>query len=125
MYVAKRPIKADGKTYEPGDTVPADGWMTRRALLRLGWIVERAAPSNDDSELESLRAEAKDLGIKGYGNMKKETLIAKIAEIKELQDDPNVTLNAGNPTTPSTGGDQSNVDILGGSNQQPEGQTAV
>jgi hypothetical protein len=34
-----------------------------------------------DEELEALRAKAKDLGIKGAHNMKKETLILKIAEL--------------------------------------------
>lgn len=38
----------------------------------------------DDEELASLKAEAKALKIKGYATMKKETLIAKIAEAKQL-----------------------------------------
>ncbi len=39
--------------------------------------------SNEDEELEALRERAKELGMKNIHNMKKETLIAKIQEIKE------------------------------------------
>lgn len=47
------------------------------AALNAGEIVEDV-----DSELDELKAKAKDLGIKGYGVMKEETLKAKIAEIE-------------------------------------------
>lgn len=36
-----------------------------------------------DEELEALRAQAKELGIKGYHNMKKDNLISKIEEMKK------------------------------------------
>lgn len=40
--------------------------------------------AEDDEELAALKAEAKALKIKGYATMKKETLVDKIAEAKQL-----------------------------------------
>lgn len=51
MYVANRAFKADGKTYRPGDPVPADTWKTKRALLSLGWIVVLPGIEEADKEL--------------------------------------------------------------------------
>lgn len=39
--------------------------------------------NEDEKELAALREKAKDLGIKGAHNMKKENLIAKIAEVEK------------------------------------------
>lgn len=40
----------------------------------------------DEKELAILREKAKDLGIKGAHNMKKETLIAKIEEVEKAEE---------------------------------------
>jgi len=41
-----------------------------------------------DTELEGLKAEAKKLGVKGFGCMKKETLIARIEEATVVEPEP-------------------------------------
>lgn len=43
----------------------------------------KTAGETEDIELKVLREKAKDLGIKGASNMKKETLEAKIAELEK------------------------------------------
>lgn len=44
-------------------------------------IAERYNLKPAEDEIETLREQAKELGIKGYHSMKKETLIKRIAEI--------------------------------------------
>lgn len=41
---------------------------------------EEAAAQASDPELDALRAQAKELGVKGFANMKRDTLEAKISE---------------------------------------------
>ena len=46
---------------------------------REGFVEEEA----NETELEELRNQAKELGVKGFQLMKKETLITKIAELEK------------------------------------------
>ena len=53
MFIAVREIKADGKTYLPGEVVPsAKNWdfHALRATLNLGWLKE--VPDEDSNEPE-------------------------------------------------------------------------
>ena len=45
-------------------------------------LLERNGFTEAEDELAELREKAKELGIKGYHNMKEENLIAKIAELE-------------------------------------------
>lgn len=65
----------------------------------------------EDEELNTLREKAKDLGIKGAHNMKKETLVAKIEEA-EKQDSVNE-----DDTTPEENEDTNEGDTTG---EQPQ-----
>ncbi|GEO26235.1 hypothetical protein AAC03nite_20200 [Alicyclobacillus acidoterrestris] len=113
-YKALRVFKADGRRYVPGDICEgAESWPNIGTLLDHAYVAGYPDEPVPDPELDALRAEAKALGIKGYGNMKKDTLSDRIAEIKALQNEQN-----------PPGGD-GNVDVLGGSDQQPQGQAEV
>jgi hypothetical protein len=120
-YVATRTVRISGRRYLPGEAIESNPqkWKGLNYLLAHGYIAgyPDSLVESTDTELSTLRAEAKELGIKGFGSMKKDTLIAKIAEIKTIQGNLNDQI-------PPTGGDI-NVDVLGGSNQQPEGQNPV
>lgn len=51
-------------------------------LIELGYEHDGEIPFDDIEEgLDELKAKAKDLGVKGYAMMKKETLIKKLEEV--------------------------------------------
>lgn len=81
MYQIRECVKYEGKILPPGSTSDLKN-LDKAAIDKLiagGWI---AAPVAQKSELETLRAEAADLGIDGAEKMNTATLIKKIEEIK-------------------------------------------
>ena len=55
-----------------------DGWQTSRTFESLDELDESL---DEQVTYEELKAKAKELGIKGYGSMKPETLINRIKEL--------------------------------------------
>lgn len=140
-YVAQRVVRISGRRYMPGEQIEErlEDSKSLHALLTHGYVAGYPDPpsstSDDSAALEELRAKAKELGIKGYGSMKKETLEAKIAEATtgdgngepssengdgEGQQQPN-----GTDESPSTGGDVNDVELHGQSGEQSNGQGEV
>lgn len=66
-------VKGEGKT--------DDKWKIEW-FKRKGYEIVEVDPPVDE-ELESLKEKAKQLNIKGYSNMKKETLLKKIEEAEQ------------------------------------------
>ena len=170
-YVALRVLRVSGRRYLPGEIIEGNPheWKGLTYLLSHGHIAgyPDSIVTGTSQAVDALRAEAKTLGIKGFGTMKYDTLVAKVAEAKAgnsdagagadgnstgadvvtgggQPDDPSnspsgvivedvvnapdqtATQPAGDDTTQSTtGGDSNVVDVLGGSNQQPEGSNPV
>lgn len=76
-----------GVSFVKGEAETDNKWL-------IGWfknkgydVVEEKPPV--DEELEALKIKAKELEIKGYANMKKDTLIKKIEEVENQQGNDN------------------------------------
>lgn len=144
-YVARRVLKADGKKYQPGDTIDGnpEQWRSFSFLVGHGYITgypdalqatrpqataqQPNADSNPvDLDVEALREEAKALGIKSYANMKPETLVARIEEAKANADNSNSTPPDGgqqDPPTASTGTNGADSTTEGGQSDNASDST--
>lgn len=89
MWVATRVFRYRGKDYQPGDTVPAEEWANRTALVKTRRIklVEESTPGSvriPDENLEKMKRDdlnkyAKDRGIEDPTSFsKKEDLVEAI-----------------------------------------------
>lgn len=81
MYKILEQIKYDRKIRAVGSKLKLDRLSAEQIskLIDMGCI-EKIVVATDDPELLGLRAKAKELDIKNTHNMKKETLLTKIAE---------------------------------------------